>query len=255
MTKIFFVFSESNLDVGRYAAFMYTESLRTIPAVVRKWWHSLNSRDAQIVEKITQNYVSPILCQQDLTVLTTRKEKDGKDNMHIRVLIQAREIFATYTLEEAKMELSICLPPNYPLGAIKIDSTKHIAGKLQAREIVKQLSIYLTHQNGRLYDGISLWKRNLDRKYEGVEECYVCYSVINQETCQLPRLTCKTCKKKFHSKFSSNLNNFRSIFIKNLFFFRQLSLQMVHIEQQINLPAVQKYLLIIQRKLSIKHRT
>lgn len=179
---------------------MYTESLRTIPAVVRKWWHSLNSRDAQIVEKITQNYVSPILCHQDLTVLTTRKEKDGKDNMHIRVLIQAREIFATYTLEEAKMELSICLPPNYPLGAIKINSTKHIAGKLQAREIVKQLSIYLTHQNGRLYDGISLWKRNLDRKYEGVEECYVCYSVINQETCQLPRLTCKTCKKKFHSK-------------------------------------------------------
>lgn len=190
------------MDIGRYAAFMYTESLRTIPAVVRKWWHSLNSRDAQIVEKITQNYVSPILCQQDLTVLTTRKEKDGKDNMHIRVLIQAREIFATYTLEEAKMELSICLPPNYPLGAIKINSTKHIAGKLQAREIVKQLSIYLTHQNGRLYDGISLWKRNLDRKYEGVEECYVCYSVINQETCQLPRLTCKTCKKKFHSKLS-----------------------------------------------------
>lgn len=122
--------------------------------------------------------------------------------MNIRVLMQSREVFATYSLEEAKMELSISLPPNYPLGAIKIDSTKHIAGKLQAREIVKQLSIYLTHQNGRLYDGISLWKRNLDRKYEGVEECYVCYSVINQETFQLPRLTCKTCKKKFHSKFS-----------------------------------------------------
>lgn len=121
--------------------------------------------------------------------------------MQIRVLMQSREVFATYSLEEAKMELSIILPSNYPLGAIKIDSSKHIAGKLQAREIVKQLSIYLSHQNGRLYDGISLWKRNLDRKYEGVEECYVCYSVINQETCQLPRLTCKTCKKKFHSKF------------------------------------------------------
>lgn len=123
-------------------------------------------------------------------------------SISLSVLMQSREIFATYSLEEAKMELSISLPSNYPLGAIKIDSTKHIAGKLQAREIVKQLSIYLTHQNGRLYDGISLWKRNLDRKYEGVEECFVCYSVINQETCQLPRLTCKTCKKKFHSKFS-----------------------------------------------------
>lgn len=194
----------SNINNDRYAAFLYAEILRTVPAIVRKWWHASNTRKAQLVEKVTQNYVSPIICQQDLSALTNRKEKDGKDNMHIRVLMQSREIFATYSLEDAKMELAISLPQNYPLGAIKIDSLKHIAGRLQAREIVKQLSIYLTHQNGRLYDGISLWKRNLDRKYEGVEECFVCYSVINQETCQLPRLTCKTCKKKFHSK--SNLD-------------------------------------------------
>lgn len=201
----FIFISDSAVENDRYAAFLYAESLRTIPAVVRKWWHASSTRKAQLVEKVTQNYVSPILCQQDLTVLTSKKEKDGKDNMQIRVLMQSREVFATYSLEEAKMELSISLPSNYPLGAIKIDSTKHIAGKLQAREIVKQLSIYLTHQNGRLYDGISIWKRNLDRKYEGVEECYVCYSVINQDTCQLPRLTCKTCKKKFHSKFDDRL--------------------------------------------------
>lgn len=97
-----------------------------------------------MIEKITQNYVSPILCQQDLTNLTSRKDKDGKDNMSIKVLIQSREVFVTYSLEESKMELTISLPSNYLLGAIKIESTKHIAGKLQAREIVKQLSIYLT---------------------------------------------------------------------------------------------------------------
>lgn len=187
------------MDAERYSAFLYAESLRTVPAVVRKWWHASNTRQAQLIEKITQNYVSPILCKQDLENLINRNQKDGKDNMQIRVLMQSREVFATYSLEEAKMELAINLPSNYPLGAIKIESLKHIAGRLQAREIVKQLSIYLTHQNGRLYDGISLWKRNLDRKYEGVEECYVCYSVINQETASLPRLTCKTCKKKFHN--------------------------------------------------------
>lgn len=166
--KIYFL-SASNVEIDRYAAFLYAESLKTVPAIVRKWWHASNTRQAQLVEKVTQNYVSPILCQQDLANLTKRKEKDGKDNMHIRVLMQSREVFATYSLEEAKMELTISLPQNYPLGAIKIESTKHIAGRFQAREIVKQLSIYLTHQNGSLFDGISLWKRNLDRKYEGVE--------------------------------------------------------------------------------------
>jgi len=53
-------------------------------------------------------------------------------------------------------------------------------------------------QNGTIYDGLTMWKNNLDKKFEGVEECYVCYTVIHQETCQLPKLTCKTCKKKFH---------------------------------------------------------
>lgn len=189
---------DATVSNEKFAAHLYAECLRTIPVIVRRWWHSSTSRQAQIVEKITQNNFSPMLSQQDLTILTKR-EKDGKDNMQIKVLMQSREIFASYSLEDAKMELSIALPPNYPLGAIKIESLKHIAGRFEAREIVKQLSIYLTHQNGRLYDGILLWKRNLDRKYEGVEECFVCYSVINQDTFQLPRLTCKTCKKKFHS--------------------------------------------------------
>jgi hypothetical protein len=166
---------------------------------VRKWWHASQGRQAQVIDKITSNYVSPILCHEDLTVLTNSKDRDGRSNMQIRVLMQAREIIATYSLEEARMELVVSLPPNYPLGATKVECKKHIGGKLQAREIVKQLSIYLTHQNGRLYDGIYIWKGNLDKKYEGVEECYVCYSVIHQENLQLPKLTCKTCKKKFHS--------------------------------------------------------
>lgn len=113
------------------------------------------------------------------------------------MLIQSRQILATYSLEEAKMELVINLPPNHPLGAVKVESTKLIGGKLHARQVVMQLSLYL-NLNGRLFDGIAMWKKNLDRKFEGVEECFVCYSVIHQDNFQLPRLTCKTCRKKFH---------------------------------------------------------
>lgn len=96
------------------------------------------------------------------------------------------------------MELIVTLPVNHPLGAVKVESGKQIGGRLQSRVLVMQLTIFLTHQNGSLWDGLSLWKRNLDRKFEGVEECYVCYSVIHQDTCQLPKLSCKTCRKKFH---------------------------------------------------------
>ncbi|CAO1404688.1 unnamed protein product [Diamesa hyperborea] len=186
----------TNIQIERYAAFLYAECLRTLPAVARKWWHASNTRQAQIIDKITMNNVSPILCQEELSALVVKKDKE-KDNMHIKVLIQSRQILATYSLEEAKMELVINLPPNHPLGAVKVESTKLIGGKLHARQVVMQLSLYL-NLNGRLFDGIAMWKKNLDRKFEGVEECFVCYSVIHQDNFQLPRLTCKTCRKKFH---------------------------------------------------------
>lgn len=44
------------------------------------------------------------------------------------------------------MELLITLPVNHPLGAVKVESTKLIGGKLHARQVVMQLTIFLTHQ-------------------------------------------------------------------------------------------------------------
>lgn len=186
------------MDIARISSFLYSKTLRVFPVLVRKWWHSLDSKFAQIVDKITTHYVSPSLCTEELNALITKKEKDG--NMNIRVLMHSREVIATYGIENAKMELQLKLASNHPLGVIKVESKKHLGGKLQGFEIVKQLSIYLSHQNGRLADGLDMWKRNLDKKYEGVEECFICYSVVHMDNLQLPKLSCKACKKKFHCK-------------------------------------------------------
>ncbi|XP_062543910.1 E3 ubiquitin-protein ligase listerin [Armigeres subalbatus] len=184
------------LKPERYACHLYTQSLRFLPAVVRRWWNGLNHRHAAIVGKVTSSCVSSLLCQDEFQALIDKKDK--QDNMQIKVHAAARQVMAVYSIDEAKVELHITLPNNFPLGAITVEGGKQIGGRLQSRQVVMQLSIFLTHQNGSIWDGLSLWKRNLDRKFEGVEECYVCYSVIHQDTCQLPKLSCKTCKKKFH---------------------------------------------------------
>jgi hypothetical protein len=54
-------------------------------------------------------------------------------------------------------------------------------------------------QNGSIWDGLMLWKRNLDKKFQGVEECYICYSILHSSNYQIPKLSCRTCHKKFHS--------------------------------------------------------
>uniref|UniRef100_W4VS17 E3 ubiquitin-protein ligase listerin n=1 Tax=Corethrella appendiculata TaxID=1370023 RepID=W4VS17_9DIPT len=185
-----------NITTERYACHLYAQTLRHLSAIARKWWHGCNPRHAAIIDKLTTNCISNRLCQEEFQALL--KKKEGQEQMHIKVHNLTREVTAIYALDEAKLELHITLPVNHPLGPVKVECGNQIGTRMQSKQVVMQLTIFLTHQNGSIWDGLSLWKRNLDRKFEGVEECYVCYSVIHQDTCQLPRLSCKTCKKKFH---------------------------------------------------------
>lgn len=182
----------------RYACYLYTLALKYLPAVVRRWWTNSHQRQKSLVDKITTAFVSTQLCNDELRALLDKKEKH--DSFQITVHTTTREVHATYMFDEARMEIIIQLPLNFPLGVVKVNCGQQIGDKLQSRAVVMQLSIFLTHQNGSIWDGLSLWKRNLDRKFDGVEECFVCYSVIHQETCQLPKLACRTCKKKFHGQ-------------------------------------------------------
>ncbi|XP_054731911.1 E3 ubiquitin-protein ligase listerin [Anastrepha obliqua] len=188
--------NDENLSLERYACHLYTEVLKKLPAVVRKWWNISSSRQKAFVDKLTTNFVSSLICDEELKSIGANKEKH--ENMQVTVHLSTREVLAVYFMDEVQMELTITLPLNYPLGPVKVDCRKIVGGRLSSRNISMQLALFLTHQNGTILDGLALWKNSLDKKFEGVEECYVCYTVIHQDTCQLPKLTCKTCKKKFH---------------------------------------------------------
>ena len=66
------------------------------------------------------------------------------------------------------------------------------------RKWLLSVSAYLRTQNGGVAQAVSLWKRNVDREFEGQEECLICYSIVQPTSGQLPRLTCRTCRKRFH---------------------------------------------------------
>lgn len=59
------------------------------------------------------------------------------------------------------------------------------------------LQSQLHNRNNTLISGILIWKENIDKKLSGVEECSICFDIVNQNG-QLPKKGCKTCKKKFH---------------------------------------------------------
>ncbi|EEZ97459.2 E3 ubiquitin-protein ligase listerin isoform X2 [Tribolium castaneum] len=197
---------------------IYSFCLAQLPALVRQWWSQTETKVTQIVEKVTAFYVSPQLCNQELLDITQHENKFK--NMTVKIVPSVREVIAVYTVDEAQMELVVTLPQNYPLGDPDVRCSRQIGGPLH-KQWLMQLKKYLVHQNGRIWDGLSLWNSSLDKKFDGVEECYICFAVLHPGTYQLPKLTCQTCKKKFHSaclyKWFSTSNKSSCPICRNLF--------------------------------------
>jgi hypothetical protein len=60
------------------------------------------------------------------------------------------------------------------------------------------LQSQLHNKNNSIINGIILWKDNIDKKLSGIDECAICYDIVDPKG-HLPKKACKTCKKKFHS--------------------------------------------------------
>ncbi len=41
-------------------------------------------------------------------------------------------------------------------------------------------------QNGSLLDSILLWKSNIDKRFDGVEDCVICYAIVHGTNYKLP---------------------------------------------------------------------
>ncbi|XP_066196711.1 E3 ubiquitin-protein ligase listerin [Sylvia atricapilla] len=206
-TKTFFT-EELRLDVkGRgvlssqiphLACSVYHITLKDLPAMVRLWWNSCEKRVFNVVDKFTSKYVSSVLSSQEISSVQTSTQLFN--GMTVKARSAAREVIATYSVDDIFIELIIQLPSNYPLGSITVESGKRVGVAVQQwRNWMLQLSTYLTHQNGSIMEGLSLWKNNVDKRFEGVEDCMICFSVIHGSNYSLPKKACRTCKKKFHS--------------------------------------------------------
>ena len=85
--------------------------------------------------------------------------------LQVKVHSTAREVIAVYQMEDTKLELSIMLPPNYPLGRVKVESGQQVDGMAKWKNCHMQLSKLLTHQVSRnMYKFICIL-RNICLKY------------------------------------------------------------------------------------------
>uniref|UniRef100_A0A8C9TJT1 E3 ubiquitin-protein ligase listerin n=1 Tax=Scleropages formosus TaxID=113540 RepID=A0A8C9TJT1_SCLFO len=198
-TRTFFTESlDLSLHIPHLACSVYYSALKDLPAMIRLWWNGQEKRVSSTVEKFTSKYVSGMLSSQEIA--SVQASTQSFESMTVKARSTTREVIATYSVDDIFIELVIQLPQNYPLGSISVESGRRVGVAVQQwRNWMLQLSTYLTHQNGSIMEGLALWKNNVDKRFEGVEDCMICFSVIHGSNYSLPKKACRTCKKKFHS--------------------------------------------------------
>ena len=112
----------------------------------------------------------------------------------------SREVAATYVQDESTLSVIIKIPPTFPLRNAEVDCKKTLGiPENRWRRWALQISRMLNFEDGSIIDALMLWKENVEKEYDGVEPCPVCYSVLCVKTHTMPNLECKTCQNRFHS--------------------------------------------------------
>ncbi|KAJ7676451.1 hypothetical protein B0H17DRAFT_1334447 [Mycena rosella] len=185
------------------AAHLYYRALLTVPSLIYNW--VLDCKDRQLSSSIatyTSLHFSPVIIRAELAHVkspeTTAELVD--ENLTIKVATAVNEVVASYLVDEHQLEIKLKIPSDWPLHKIEVKDVQRVGvDESRWRAWILAVQQTLWSQNGRIVDGIGLFKKNVTGHFEGQVECAICYSIISVMDGSLPRKPCKTCKNRFHS--------------------------------------------------------
>lgn len=203
-----------DVQVGRAAGIAFARALQRLPALSRQ--HVTDSVDhgtSVRIEGFVRKRVSPLLIAAEVRKVKEwgafgggrrtgdDPDKETEGELHARGSVAGREVSATYTLSDVTLEIGIRLPDVFPLQPVVVEARSRV-GMTEARwrKTLLGMTTLLRAKDGTLAEAVELWRRNLDKTFQGVEECPICYSVLHLVTAARPRMQCRTCKNLFHSE-------------------------------------------------------
>ncbi|KAF9075216.1 hypothetical protein BDP27DRAFT_38333 [Rhodocollybia butyracea] len=190
------------------AAHLYYRALLTVPSLMYSW--VLDCRDRQLSSTIatyTSAYFSPVLIRTELDHVKSPEAQselasdDPENQLTVKIASGAvNEVTASYLVDEQQLEIRLRIPGDWPLHRIEIRDTKKFGvddNRWRAWILAVQQTIW--SQNGRIVDGLALFKKNVTGHFAGQVECAICYSLISVMDGSLPKKPCNTCKNRFHA--------------------------------------------------------
>jgi hypothetical protein len=193
------LFNDGHFPLSGIASVVLFRSIEILPALAKRWWEE-DCPKVYIspVQSFVEKYVGPRILERELERIRNAPGVFG--NMNVTASSVSREIMAEYVQDDFTLKVLINLPAAFPFRSAEVDCSKTLGvPQNRSKRWSLQIMMMLNSQGGTLIDALILWKDNVDKEFEGIEACPVCYSVLHVKTHKLPGLQCKTCSNRFHS--------------------------------------------------------
>lgn len=200
-------------QVVEAAGASFALALQRLPALSRQnGTDKLTHGTARATESFVEERISKMLIAGEIdrmrawgtfetTSITGASGREEDRMVSARGSVAGREVVAVYSYSDVSLEIALKLPACYPLQVVEVEPKSGLGmSKAKWEKTVRSMSTVLRFQDGSVVEAVELWRRNLDKAFEGAEECPICYSVLNLNTMTVPKKKCRTCKNLFHSE-------------------------------------------------------
>ncbi len=158
------------------------------------------------IASFTTRHCSPVIANRELSHLRQPEalSKLQDEALSIKIL-STNEVIATYVVDEHPMEIGVKIPADFPLHGVEIRDIQRVGiTEAKWRSWLLAVQQLITGQNGLIFDALSLFKRNAEVQFQGMEECAICYSIISPMDRSLPTKPCKLVRTSSTQDVSSN---------------------------------------------------
>ncbi|KAF4740480.1 hypothetical protein FOZ63_026596 [Perkinsus olseni] len=137
--------------------------------------------------------ISPILIDVET------EESQSVDGVVAQYTPSTRELLGRKEAADGlKTELRITLPQDWPMAKANV-KVSPIPGVPSSRNQKLALAVLREMTRAGMASALRIWSANVERIFDGVEPCVICYSIVSIDSNSLPNKQCRTCKNKFHS--------------------------------------------------------
>ncbi|KAI5191559.1 hypothetical protein NECID01_1509 [Nematocida sp. AWRm77] len=163
---------------------------QNFPVLVRIFYQRCKNKK-QIREYIVSS-LAPSMIKEEAS-----KPLQGVD-IRVKTVGGFHILVALYKIEESALEVNIHFPLDYPLTAPDVQIPACVGIRRQRLQRLLLRVKLLLSEFCKISEAMVLWKLALDESMNDVEECGICFFMIEDTSKLFPDEQCPSCSNKFH---------------------------------------------------------